>query len=396
MMTPVNSNQSRRKNGLVLSGGGARAAYQIGVLKALSEIYPRSEKLPFHIISGTSAGAINAAALAANANNFRLAVLKAEKMWSQIRVDDVYKTGPWSIIASVSRLFYSLLHHGYGRQAVAMLDSGPLWRYVSKNIPLADIQKRIDSGCLDAIGVTASSYASGGSITFYSGNNDIHDWAKGKRFGMRTKLGVEHLLASSAIPAILPAVKIDNHYYGDGALRQVSPLSPALHLGAQRLMVIGVSNNSMAKPAPIPRDTNAHTPSFAGILGHVFNSAFIDAFDSDIENLSRINQLIGMVHNSDPYTATTPFYQVDLLSINPSQPIDAIAEKHQHNMPHSVRLLLNILGATSKGGGSSIASYLMFDGNFCRELITLGYEDGMANKDLMTQFYMHANELPQL
>ena len=161
-------------------------------------------------------------------------------------------------------------------------------------------------------------------------------------------------------------------------------------------MVIGVSNNAMTSPPPVPNTNDEHTPSFAGILGHVFNSAFIDAFDSDTTNLSRINQLIGMVNNSDPRASTEPFQKIDLLSINPSKAIDEIAQRHMEHLPKSLKLLLNILGATNKGGGSSIASYLMFDGQFCKELIQLGYDDGIANKELMEQFFMHPNELPNI
>ncbi len=379
---------NKAQSALILSGGGARAAYQIGVLKALSELYPRNANTPFDIICGTSAGAINASAIASGANNFRLAVKRSEQLWSHLSVDNVYRTGGMDILKSVFKLFYSLLRHGQGKQAVAILDNGPLWAFLSKHINFDAIHERIKQGQLKGLSITASSYSNGSSISFFQGHDDIKNWAKGMRYGIREPLSIAHLMASSAIPSILPAVKIGQHYYGDGALRQMSPLSSALHMGATRLMVIGVSNNAMTtQPAfPAEHKTN-HTPSLAGILGHVFNSAFIDTLDSDIRHLSRINHLITMLENSDPKASLSKYKKVDLLAINPSIAIDEMAEIYIKNLPRSARLLLNTLGATQQGGGSSMASYLMFDGAFCKELIKIGYKDGIANSDLMQDFF---------
>lgn len=375
------------KNGLVLSGGGARAAYQVGVVKALAELYPANHALPFSVLSGTSAGALNAAALAAYGQDFSRAVEQTCKLWSKLAISDVYRTSTLDIVKSLLHILLSVLPGSRRNQAVALLDTAPLWRYIRTHIPLRQISDNVENGLLHGFGITASSYASNASITFFEANTSVANWAKGKRYGVREKLMTHHFVASSAIPGILPAVKIGEHYYGDGALRQVAPLSAALHLGATRLMVIGVSHNYFETQPPFPAEPSQNTPSFAGILGHVFNSAFIDAFESDIENLVRINTLLAATENSEPHVAFGEFKKVDILAINPSEPIDAIVERHIHNLPRNVRILFNLLGASQQGGGTSMASYLMFDGEFCADLIALGYRDGMANKDMMLDFF---------
>lgn len=375
------------KNGLVLSGGGARAAYQVGVIKALAELYPRDQALPFQVLSGTSAGALNASALAAHAQNFDNAVEQTCKLWSNLKISDVYRTGSWDIVKAVLHIAGSLLPRRRHDRAVALLDSAPLWRFIRTHIPIRQITENVNSGLLHGFGITASSYASNASITFYEADTSVNDWAKGKRYGVRDQLMTHHLIASSAIPGILPAVRIGDHYYGDGALRQVAPLSAALHLGATRLMVIGVSHNSFETSPPVPELPSRHTPSLAGIMGHVFNSAFIDAFESDIENLMRINTLLSMAENSGANAGVGQFKKVDILAINPSEAIDTLVERHILNLPRNVRILFNLLGATQQGGGASMASYLMFDGAFCADLIALGYRDGLANKDLMLDYF---------
>lgn len=373
-------------NGLVLAGGGARAAYQIGMLKALYEAYGDGA-LPFSIISGMSAGAINGSVLAANADDFGRAIAHSEKLWRQISVEKVYRTGGWDMISSVYRLLYSLFHHGYGKQAVSILDTSPLWRYVQHHVNFNAIRSNIDAGHLSALGISASSYANGGSICFYEGDDSIKNWSHSRRYGLKAPLGPQHLIASCAIPMILPAVKIGRHYYGDGAMRQLSPMSSALNLGARKLMVIGLSNNSMTTPLAEPLEPSAHTPSFAGLFGQLFNSAFIDAFDADVEHLSRVNQLIAIAKNADPNVALGRFKSVDVFVCNPSQALDEITEKYFDRLPKSVRKLMNIMGASKKGDGSSMASYLMFDGGFCGELIDLGYQDGQDRTEMMQQFF---------
>ena len=383
------------RTALVLTGGGARAAYQVGVLKAAAEILPKRTHNPFSIITGTSAGAINAVALAASANNFRLAVKKVEYIWSNLRVEQVYRAGYRNLAGSVLRLVASLFHRGTGLgKPLSLLDTEPLAELLQHVINFDHLERRLESGLLDAIGVTASSYDTGESVTFYQSNLDgnvLPPWRRARRRGEQARLGVEHLLASSAIPTILPATSIKGHYFGDGALRQVSPISPALHLGARRLMVVGVSGNPRHPPE---EHVERQSPSLAKMVGHVFNSAFIDALENDMEHLERINELVGIVQNENPHVETAGMKLVDFLAINPSIEIDQLVTDHIHRLPRAMRTVLNITGATPKGGGASLASYLLFEGNFCRALIDCGYRDAMQQRDMLEHFFHPPPSVP--
>ena len=254
-------------------------------------------------------------------------------------------------------------------------------------VDFGDLNRRLEGGLLEAIGVTASSYESGESVTFYQSSlrgRTIPGWRRSRRRGVPARLEVAHLLASSAIPTMLPAIRVGQSYYGDVALRQVAPLSPALHLGAKRMLVVGVSR----EPTRTPRRRHEnHSPSLASPVGHIFNSAFIDALESDMEHLLRINCLVGMLKNENPRARTGGMRQVDLLCINPSMEIDRLAARHIGDLPRAMRTLLRITGATPAGGGTSLASYLLFEGPFCRELIDCGYRDAMAHRDMLEEFF---------
>ena len=382
------------RTALVLTGGGARAAYQVGVLKAAAELLPKRAHNPFSIITGTSAGAVNAVALGASANNFRLAVKKVERIWSNLHVEQVYKAGYRDLCGAVLRLVASLFHQGIGlRKPLSLLNSDPLAELLSQVIDFGDLERRLEGGLLDAIGVTASSYASGESVTFYQSNlggNILPEWRQARRRGVATRLGINHLLASSAIPTLLPAARIGDAYYGDGALRQVAPISAAIHLGAERIMVVGVSGNPNRPPT---ESHERHSPSLARMVGHVFNSAFIDALENDMEHVTRINELVGVILNENPHASTGGLKLVDFLCINPSVEINGLVARHMGSLPRAMRRVLRMTGATPAGGGTSMASYLLFEGAFCRELIACGYRDAMAQEEALMQFFYPPREV---
>lgn len=373
--------QTHLFSALVLSGGGARAAYQVGVLKAIADIVPEGACNPFGIITGTSAGAINAAGLACNADNFRNAVYALEHVWKNFRPFQVYRTDPLGVFACAGRWLGGFVLASRN-QAVSLLDNSPLARLLDEMIRFDNLPAVIDAGYLRAVSITASGYTSGQSVAFFQGSPDISAWKRFQRVGLRAELKLEHLMASSAIPVIFPAVRINREFFGDGAMRQLAPLSPALHLGARKVLVVGVSGN---RTAPQLRKPTHEYPSVARISGHLLNSVFLDSLEYDIERLQRINKTLELIPPNVREKANSHLRPVDSLVISPSQSMDQIAAKYLDVLPPTIRLFLHGIGAT-RASGSSILSYLLFDRRFCRELIELGYHDAMDRADEITQF----------
>jgi NTE family protein len=228
----------KSKAALVLTGGGARAAYQIGVLKAVRDVLPVPEQNPFPILCGTSAGAINAATLAVWADNFDQAVSNLMEVWENMHVRQVYRSDPVGIARTGARWLAALML--FSRTSpMSLLDNTPLAEMLSRTLDFGRVQENIDTGFLYAVSITCSGYASGQSVSFYQGGPEVLGWERTQRVGSAMPLRVEVLMASSALPFIFPAVKINREYFGDGTMRQTAPISPALHLGADRVFVIG-------------------------------------------------------------------------------------------------------------------------------------------------------------
>jgi NTE family protein len=371
---------------LVLTGGGARAAYQVGVLKGISKILPRSVYNPFPIICGTSAGAINALSIAGRAGPFRLRAQKLERIWHELTPADVYRTDATGVIKNTFHLLASFVHSGYGiGKPISLLDNSPLRQMMENYVKFDYLDTAINNGELQAIAITAMSYASGKSVTFFQGQDQIPAWNRSRRRGEKIDINIDQLMASTAIPGLFPAVKINGDYFGDGAVRQLKPISPALHMGATKLFIIGVSDNPIHSQRPTKLE---HSPSTAQIVGHMFNSAFIDAVESDLETLQSINRLASALPQSlREKNNITDLNPVDVLAISPTESIDTIAQEHIHELPRSLRLFLRLTGATAQGGGSSAASYLLFEPGFCRKLIDLGMRDAQAKEDEIRQFF---------
>ena len=368
------------KVGLVLTGGGARAAYQVGVLRAIASMLPEGSRNPFPVICGTSAGAINAASLAVSARNYHEGVRQLVGIWENFHVDQVYRSDPIGILYNSLRLLSSLVLNKHG--AISLLDGSPLTELLSSRLPFQGIQKSINSGDLHALGITAWGYTSGQSVTFYQGVKNINAWNRERRLGVSTNIRLQHLVASSAIPFLFPATKINREYFGDGSMRQLSPISPALHLGAERVLVIGVHDTLNIQP---DRTKMASYPSMAQIAGHVMNSIFLDSLDVDLERLHRINEITQLVPREVLENNTMQLRPVETMVISPSEEINKIAERYSYSLPLTMRLAYRAIGAMGRDG-STLLSYLLFEKPFCRALIELGHQDTMARKDEVLQF----------
>ncbi|MGV8844196.1 MAG: patatin-like phospholipase family protein [Pseudomonas sp.] len=372
--------------GLILSGGGARAAYQVGVLAAIADLLPDAAHNPFPVIVGTSAGAINAVGLACGALHFTQAIHRLTAVWQGFRTHQVYRSDWPGVLRQASRFVgHSLL--GLGKEVpVALLDAAPLRALLARELDFSGIAAAVRQRQLHAVAVTAFGYESGQAVTFYQGRPVIDPWSRHYRIGVPTRLGVEHLMASSAIPLIFAPVKLHREYFGDGALRQSAPISPALHLGATRVLVVGVSVNPRGSDAnaAVGRPQTGLPPSLAQISGHMLNSTFVDRLEGDIELLERLNHLSGLVPPPlhPPGLGLQP---IDVLVIAPSQPLAQIAARHRHQLPRALRMFLHGPGAT-KASGADVLSYLLFEPGYCNELIELGYQDAMAQKSALVRF----------
>ena len=388
--------QMEKRIGLVLTGGGMRAAYQVGVLKAIAEILPRHAHNPFPIICGTSAGAINAAALAVGAQNFRNGVQYLTNTWKNFHASRIYRTDAVGVFTNTVLWFTGLLLSAMGSSRlskVSLLDNSPLVELLEEMLPYEKIQESVDAGFLHALSITASGYGSGESVTFYQGVKQIVPWKRTGRAGVATRIEIKHLLASASLPFIFPATLIHREYFGDGSMRQIAPLSPALHLGATSIMVIGVtSNGHVEKPE---RSDISDYPSLAQIAGHALNSIFLDSMEVDLERLKKINNLVAMM--PEELRESSNLKHVDVLVISPSQPIEKIAEKYASELPWTIKLLLSLIGARQRSG-STLVSYLLSEKKFCRALIQLGYQDALKRRDDIVRFLdvkPHDEEMPQ-
>ena len=383
--------------GLVLTGGGARAAYQVGVLKALAEIRRQSTSSkvnPFPVISGTSAGAINAAALACAADDFDAAVAGLCRVWENFSAEQVYRADSFGVIRSGAR-WLTMMSIGWviarWRRARprSLLDNQPLEQLLKRMVNTDRLHRVMREGHLHAIAITASSYGSGLHVTFYDAVEDIVPWTRSQRLAVRDSISVAHLLASSAIPFVFPAValSIDGHveYCGDGSMRQAAPISPVVHLGAERILIVGAGR--MHEP-PGERVGSSEYPNIAQIAGHALSNIFLDALAVDVERLQRINATLSLL--TPRARAETSLKPLDVLVISPSQRLDDIAAKHLGSLPLPIRAMLRGVGVSGQGDdarGAALASYLLFEAPYTRELMALGVADTSARRDEVVAFF---------
>ena len=392
-MTPTRPEPPPEPCALVLMGGGARTAYQVGVLQALAGLLASRRgagaAFPFRILVGTSAGALNAACLAGFANQGLQAFTLLARFWQTVRSEDVYQLDlpRW---ARASRFMAALSLSGQARGRSAMLDTMPLVDTLHRVVSLNGIETALHSGVLDALAVTASSYTSGVHWTFCHTARDAQakPWQRPGRRAEFQPVTIEHLMASSAIPLLFPATALwvdgRREYFGDGTMRQTSPLSPAIHLGARRVLVVGVGQpqrSGLGQDAAT--DLALHEPTFGSIAGHAMASVFHDTLQADVALAQRVTQALRAL--PPDAAAHFPYRPVEVLALQPSASLDALALAHAAELPAATRHALDALGGL-RGGGAALASYLLFEPGFVQALMALGAQDALARQDELLAF----------
>jgi len=367
------------KTAVVLQGGGARGAYQVGALRAIGEITGQ-RRSPFAIVCGASVGAINAAPLAAAALDFQQGTRHLEQLWRSLTSSSIYDTRTLTLLATGARWAWTLVfsHLGVGAPC-AFLDATPLAKLLEREFDQRHIVQASDCGALHALCITAASFDEGIAVTFFQGHESIAEWARARRSGRRTKIRPEHLLASASLPFAFAPVLINGCYYGDGAMRLTSPLSPAIHTGADRILVIAARDR--LPPGP-PSTVSQNRPTMGAMAGHALDILFNDNLEADHERLSRVNDTLSLL--SPDARQKTPLRKIETLMLSPSEDLRRIGQRFARDVPLAIRLLMHSFGTWGDDG--RLVSYLLFEPRYISALIDLGYADTMARSEEIRTF----------
>jgi NTE family protein len=358
---------------LVLPGGGARSAFQVGVLKAIASWCPPGTPLPFRVLCGTSAGAILAAVLAAYAPRFRQGASALDRVWRAFRVDQVFRTDTPSMMRSGAQALLALASGGWlVPPPRSLLDNAPLRELLEWRVNFARIRQSLDAGLLDALAITATSFATGEWVSFVDSRVAIEGWERPGQRGVAAELGLDHLMASAAIPFLFAPVRMRGAHFGDGAMRQSTPLSPAIRLGADRILVIGVREGGRLSAGA----ALTGPPTFGQIFGFMLDTLFMEGLDSDLERMQRINELIASAPAARPLLGMR---RIDSLVLRPGGDLSAAATEHALELPRSVRALLHSMGAGRSAGGQ-LTSYLLFEAAYTRQLIEMGINETQSRR----------------
>jgi NTE family protein len=378
---------ARMNVGLALSGGGARGAYQVGALLAISEILRNRRQLPFRILAGASAGAITSAFLAARADDFPLATRRLADFWSAIRPQDVFRTDTRTLAHVCAQWAADLSLGGLTdrHRDKALLRSEPLRDVLRERLDMEVIPENIRRGFLHGLALTATDYRTSFGVTFFDGVPEIAPWTRSTRFGIRQPLTIEHVMASSAIPIFFPAIRIGERYYADGCLRSVTPLSPAIHLGADRILAIAVRGSRTESTGTESRNGLDAYPSTADTAGLFLNAVFAEALETDVERLERVNKTVKLLQQSAGTQRGTPLREIPLFVLRPSRDLGALAQDALQRLPSLVQYLFRGLGVSGTSG-CDLLSYLAFDSAYASKLLALGHSDAIAEADALAAF----------